>query len=58
MIEIEEVREHLKKDEYGFYIHADNYRQCFDNYTAWLKFQDKEKLERIPKWIRIIFNAI
>lgn len=48
----------MEKDEYGLYIHAENYHKCRDNVIASEIFHDREKLKRIPKWIRVIFNAI
>jgi len=48
----------LEKDEYGLYIHAENYQIHRDNIIALEQFHDREKLHRIPKWIRIIFNAV
>jgi len=47
-----------EKDKYGLYIHAENYQQVRDEIDGMHKYLIQKKLNRIPKWIRIMFNAI
>lgn len=48
----------LEKDEYGLYKKAKNYHLVRDNIMAFNKHIDKEKLNRVPKFIRWFFNAL
>ena len=47
-----------EKDEYGLYVHAPNYHDCRSRMDGYHRFQEREKLNRIPKCIRKIFNAV
>ena len=47
-----------EQDEYGLYKDAPNYHSCRADAIAWEKFKDREKLNKIPKWIRKLYNAI
>jgi hypothetical protein len=48
----------LEKDEYGLYKNAENYQTVRDNIIAHEQFIDREKLNKIPKFIRRCFNAL
>lgn len=47
-----------EKDEYGLYIHADNYQESRSAIIAMDKNHSEEKLNRIPLVIRWIFGAL
>ena len=47
-----------KRDKYGLYIYASNYQEVRDRIVATEKNHAQEKLNKIPKWIRQIFNAV
>jgi len=51
-------KELCEKDEYGLYIHADNYQNTRANIIAFEKFEDREELNKIPMWVRRIFKAV
>ena len=48
----------LEKDKDGLYIHAPNYQRIRDNMNAHNIHSSQKKLDKIPKWVRRIFNAI
>ena len=47
-----------EKDKYGLYIHAENYQQVRDEIDGLRGYLAQKNLDRIPKWIRKIFNAL
>jgi len=52
------TEEMFKKDEYGLYIHADNYGETRANIITSEKNYDKIKPHRLPKWIHKIFSTL
>jgi hypothetical protein len=52
------AKEMSEKDEFGLYVHASNYADARAQCIAAEINHSKMKLERIPKWIRIIFDAL
>ena len=48
----------LEKDKDGLYIHASNYQEVKDKMGSFFHHDRIEKLDKIPKWIRKIFNAL
>ena len=48
----------LEQDKDGLYIHASNYQQVKDKMGSFFHHDRIEKLDKIPKWIRKIFNAL
>ena len=48
----------LEQDKDGLYIHASNYQQVKDKMRSFFHHDQIEKLNKIPKWIRKIFNAL
>ena len=54
----EDMKDMLQQDEYGLYVNAPNYHDVKQRMVAEMQFNDREKLSRIPKWIRRIFDAV
>ena len=48
----------LGRDKDGLYIHASNYQEVRDKMNGHSQYTLRDKLNRIPKWIRRIFNAL
>lgn len=48
----------LEKDEYGLYINSINYQECRNSVISFEIMYYKQKLNKIPRWIRWIFNAL
>lgn len=53
-----ERKDLLEKDDFGLYIYAPNYNDCRERIIAYEQFEDRLKLEKIPKWIRFLFGAL